>query len=364
MENLEDFFKVLKDKYNAGIDKDQYYKILGTGHFSLVFDVEGAAYKITTELNYKNQVALAQETNMLQQMGINVPYTYYIHQYNGHRKAFDDIKKVAEKYPYGMFVQEIEKNLNQIQYKSDIDVKNFCGIFQEKIAGDVPFAPTAYYIGEACMLSKEDVEDAMAGCELVDESVYYWVGKIQQDLNNKLDYFLNIPDEHYTKFLCDAFKIHQSQVHIDNVTKKNYIYNKDKGFYFIDIGALNYKDILLSERLYWPITCTIENVLNQVVYPVEYYSVEAKSKYLKLYAKLHRNLGNCFLQNLSNEETKENIQRYINKIKRSSDYYKMYKTFLSQTPRSISDAASREFKYVESIVKGNALASGKEHEIN
>lgn len=364
MDKLKTFLQTLSKKYKsrASQDSNDYYKVLGSGCFSIVFDIDGAAYKITTELNYDKQLQLIKEINMLYNLGVNVPFTYCIHSYNDRRLFFDEVKRSAHKNSYEKFVEELRYIISKWEDYDPLKNKSFCGIFQEKIEGDVPFNRTAFYIGEALMLNKDDVEDAMKDIHLVDPTTAEMVEKITCDLSEKLDYFLAIPDEHYVKFINDAFAIDTREIHIDNVTRKNYIYNKQKGFYFIDLGALNYKDIDLQEKLYWPMTCTTTNVLNQVVYPPQFYNLENKTKFIQLFNKLHNCIGKCYVQNVNDDRIIQDIRRYINKNRRSSDFYRLYKSFIYHIPKTQSDEYLKEYKYIESLVSGKALKSGEELE--
>ena len=364
MDKLETFLKQLSKKYNCRTsdNSNDYYKLLGTGCFSVVFDVDGAAYKITTELDYDKQVELANKINDLYIKGVNVPYTYCIHSYNDNRLFLDSVRISAEKNSYKDFVAGINNLIAEWKDKDHSRHKKFCGIYQEKIDGDIPFSKNAYYANEATLFAKKDVESVILGNDSSNLKLAIEVRKIQKDINDSLDYFLNIPNEHYVKFIKDAFTIHYDQIHIDNVTRKNFIYNKEKGFYFLDLGALNYQDIELIDRLYWPVTCTITNVLTRVYYPPHYFNEASKIKYLQLFTKLYDCLGECYLQNINNESITKDINRYVCKMRRASDFYRMYKLFANQVPAEISKELFDQVKYVESLVSGKALKSGEEYE--
>ena len=61
MDKLKTFLEQLKSKYSK-TGKDAF---IGSGSYAMVFDIDGAAYKITTESTYAKQFKLAEQNNFL-----------------------------------------------------------------------------------------------------------------------------------------------------------------------------------------------------------------------------------------------------------------------------------------------------------
>ena len=298
---------------------------------------------------------------MLHSLNINVPYTYCIHDYNDNLIFFDEIKRSAKAKRYMSFMQEVDSLIEFHQFKHQHSKKRFCGIFQEKIEGDVPFREVPQYIKDSLWIDKSQVAKALQNPRKASVDVVQTVNAVQTDISEKLDYFLNIPSNHYKKFISDAFKINNQQICIDNVTKENFIYNKDNGFYFLDLGALEYKNFSKEEKEFLPLFCTIDNVLEQVFYPVAYFSDEHKQKYAQLYIKLHKCLADVYIDNISDKKITKTIKKYCDMRNNYGGIY--YQTFFMDLPEDIKQACKKETNYIESLLQGNTLSSGKELDI-
>lgn len=360
MDKLKTFLKLLCKKYNnrTGQNLSDCYTVLGTGNYAIVFDMEGMAYKITAELNYKKQHKLAIDLNNLHNMGVNVPYTYCVHCYNDSKDFLKTVKDSAQKNNYDDFIADIQQILSNTQTKNIDNTSDFCGIIQQKIQGDAPFNSVPTHIVDALLLTQEQVEYVLNDATDTTSKARQYINKIQADLNQKLDYFLQIPTNHYAKFITDALVIYKNKISIDNVTRKNYIYNPNNGFYFLDLGAFQHIDFTPYKKPNITFSYTIENVLSQVAYPLYYFDETTKQKYIQLFAKMYEALSTAYLNNIQDEFITTQIKKYVNLTKQDG-YNKAYNSFVKTLPKQQISPYVSKVNYTKSIIKGNALTCGE-----
>ena len=100
MDKLKTFLQQLQTKF-AQTNQDAF---IGAGSYAMVFDIDDAAYKITTESTFAKQTKLANQNNFLHSLNVNVPYTYCIHAYNDNLMFFDQIKNSVRHKRYISFI--------------------------------------------------------------------------------------------------------------------------------------------------------------------------------------------------------------------------------------------------------------------
>ena len=113
---------------------------------------------------------------------------------------------------------------------------------------------------------------------------------------------MNLPEEQIYKFIMDANKIIQSGLFIDNCSKTNFIYNKDKGFYFIDLDGQDY-------GVRNPLQCTVGNFLDCICN--NYCNEKLIEKEFSVFFKLFEITKKVYLGNINDKQLHSGSRSFI-----------------------------------------------------
>lgn len=270
MEKIRAILKNIVNQYDRSLTDPTVkpYKIIGAGNYAVVFDYGNAVLKLSTEGECFEVINNAQIINYLAKLGVNAPETYLVEIVDVGTDA-DNILDVLYRT-----IEKDEQDFSTIRKIVDGKVVFSYGddfiycIFQEKVEGINIF--------------KQD-----------------W------SLEEYLEYYNSIPVEHYEKFILDAHKILKEDLIIDNINKSNFIYNKDKGFYFIDLGNLEgfYNDVF--NEVDSPYACTINNIIEDIPNFSRIYNKDLFRSALDLYYKLYNVLKSIYVSHAKDEKFKK-----------------------------------------------------------
>lgn len=259
--------------------------IVGLGTFSVIFNVDNLGYKITTEKYYNAIVNASQISNILHSKGVNVGRVYTVQTI-----VEEEGKPNTHTTLHRMHLTELFcKDDNQ---PDNDDINNYI----VNLLKDYPKQPTKTYTDKYLKPANLIVQDIVPGVPCFDESFdlynlfditnYESLEKYIKHLNKNIKFFSNIKTEHYVKFILDALEICNIGLLLDNVTRKNYLYDKSKGFYFIDLDGdihRNEKETKYDEVL----DCTISNVIAQITAPSFLYNRQMRKDAVALELKLY-----------------------------------------------------------------------------
>lgn len=272
MKELRKIFKKIIEQHNKSLTSpnEQDIKVIGKGYFGVVFDFGNAVFKVTREGNYEDISNSYYSINYLAEQGVNCPQNYRVQEYSINMEPARFIGKLHESINSvnsGGDPEQFYKDLANIEQHNKQDKQGkLIGIFQEKIKGISPFTHF-------------------------------------KNTSNYVDYLLQVPEEHLYKFILDANKLIQNNINIDNCNKSNFIYNKNNGFYFIDLAGQEY-------GVKCPFQCTVGNCLDSIS---EVYCINAEiaQKSLDVLFRLYEVIKKVYLGNLNDDYLKNKAKQFL-----------------------------------------------------
>ena len=309
MEKIKKILNNIVKQYDLScIDPSQKpYGIIGAGNFAVVFDFGNAVMKLSNEGVYEEIKNNAQIINYLKEQGVNTPETYLIEKVD---------------------IDTLSENILDVLYKTVQDDEQDCKTIRKIVEGEIIF-------------SKEKDTMFCIFQEKIDGiNIFKQVGS----LNEILELYNQIPQKHYEKFILDANNIIKQGIVIDNINMSNFLYNKEKGFYFIDLGNLGKFILQDINNVKTPYDCTIENVLD--VFP-NLYNVrnqEVAKNSLDLFAKMYDTLKSVYINNTNDEKFKEQTRREIISLQ---SYLNGYLSAIHYIPENLKSKYTKKFNNIE-----------------
>lgn len=272
MKNISNLIDKLVDGHKRGKDFD----VLGEGSYSIVWDFDGKAYKLSNELTYERAMQMKDKNNKLHKNGVNVPEISQIDPFDlSTNSLISNLKSLRGHYDEESYYKLLSDM--STEYKNDKGQYTYVGIEQQKIDGYSCFEK----LPSDWLITAEKI------CQRVKTLPQKVKDNLEIQLNNNLDYFLNISDEHYQKFFQDATNIINAGLSIDNQMKSNFIYTNN-GFYFIDLdGIQKGRAISGIDNIF---EATVDNVCGLVSTSASGYSPKIAEKQLELASKLIKNM--------------------------------------------------------------------------
>lgn len=305
MEKLRKVLQYIIQQHNQSkIDPNvKDIKLLGSGGFSVVFDFGEGVFKLTTEANLQHYKNSFDKINILAEQGVNCPKTYVVEEYN-----IDCNKKVfIDKLLLNVgFEKEFYGTLSRVSQMKEGDFDVLTGIFQEKIEGIT-------YLNHFGQMEE-----------------FY-------------DFIINVPEEQLYKFVLDANKLIKKGVKIDSLNSSNFLYNEDKGFYFIDLDGGAYSNTN-------PFDCTLGKIINRHRAinrsVIRKQNADEFKKSFNVYCKLYDISKKLYLGNLNDDYLKEKGREFL-----YGYFYNNYLFWLSSELSNIEDISDEDKKVIVKKIK-------------
>ena len=318
--NVKDFLQLVLDKMQKHDENpsEPYFKLQGMGNFSVVFSMYDFVYKISKEQNIQEAGISAGVINRLAEQGINVPYTYGI---TTSTENFDVVKKIKESVRDSEKIEKFRAALQEIVDTYDSrngDPTQVCSIMQERVFGERIFKNSRFlYQRLKCVEPKHIVNAIKLQDNLPQELEItdYIIKQTQAEIMEKAQEFYKIPGEHLEKFIYDGLILAKNKIMVDNINKSNFLYSKKSGFYFIDLDGLtseNASRFQVKNKASKPMDYTVENFHGQLYVHDSIYQGELAMQILKFGAKMSTALARVYYQNIEDPFIRQQIEQYVN----------------------------------------------------
>lgn len=301
--------------------------IIGEGTYSLVLDTSpGKVQKITSEYNSATVGQIKDKTNRLVHEGVNVPKIDSVDVFKVETGSviqnLKSILRYSESNKLTDILQEYAKGFTNNDGKYEIVCLN-----QDKVEGTNCFVTSNNTYINLVNKRIQNVRKLTSELRI----------RLETELNKNLDYFCSIPKEHYKKFLVDAKAVLKENLNIDNVLKTNFMYNSEKGFYFIDLGGLEDTFIKGESNLF---NFTINNVCEMVFANTPCLSPEIVKKQLDLCEKLKEAVDDV----IKDDYIKEQFEEYNSE---ENLFKQLINNSLQQAPEDMAE------KYYQKLTQKN-----------
>ena len=299
MENIAELFNKLSHQKEP-------YKLIGEGSYSLVFDV-GDVYKFTNEITVGKANETFVKVNRLNQKGVNVPRIYRIDNFKAEdSQVINNIKYMLHQGSNDAF-DKVSAFVNK--YNSNKGNCEYIGIYREKVEGKNLFDSKNYQFINLC--KKNNIKNHQVLGKLKDN--------LEAEENKVLNIFLNMDNNHYTKFVDDGLEILNSGMVIDDILGTNFLYGKN-GFVYIDLNGLENVSINGAKNVF---DFTINPICESVFSGISNMNAEIYEKQLKLSQKIVNSLQKCvkseqFILQFNEYMSKNNALKVL--VDSSADY--------------------------------------------
>lgn len=305
-------------------------KILGEGSFSVVWDISGDAYKLTSEMTYEQAANMRAKNNELYKRGVKVPLINDIDIFRANNDAtMINLKRYLTRYQgdklfetLADFAESFEQNAGKYE---------ILGIRQQKIVGKNCFSEIKtnnIQLADRVSITGKNLPAVI-------------LEKFEPQLKENLQFFNSIPTKHYQKFIEDGVDIMNHGLLIDNVFGTNFIYAKD-GFYYIDLDGLN------KPRAITPVTnifnATVENVCEKVSTLSRGYSEELAKQQLELYFKLWQAIETA----CENPEVKN---MFIEYNKKDNLFKRLYNGAINNVSAEVALKCNKKVQNIDNCAK-------------
>lgn len=309
---LKGFLKNIQKSYGFGKTSKSDFRIVGRGGFSVVLNFDKVVYKLSVEKTYDEIVASSGQLNELKKQGVLVPEIFAINHIEEDPRILEDLR-------YGLLCayssEDYRKAIEEVlkKYDSEYSFKSgFYGVLQEKIQGNPCFAKRTRSIERANEYSPDELFRMEKTDPLERMNVSKIIRSAQKETEENLDFFNKIPLKHYEKFIEDGLNIVGQGIIVDNISKTNFLYDPNKGFYFIDLDTLDtdyYDSFEMGDlRAVWDFT--FENVYRQICLKNHHMTKSIAEKTAQLGLKMSQALTNVYIKNSFNKKYAEAIQKY------------------------------------------------------
>lgn len=280
------FDKILKDNTVADV--------LGEGSFSVIFDVDNKAYKVTSEIDENEAKKIQTESNNLASKGVKVPYIFDVDVFDANAKdTVFNIKRLmknSEKSKHYALLKDYGITLNRREQHGSL-----VGISQQKIDGKTCFDFDKYKTIR--QTNKLKVKNNKTPPPLLPD--------LEAELHKNLMTFLPFETRVFTAFIRDGATILQNGVSVDNLLGSNFLVARD-GFYYIDIGATPTSEYIFEKNVF---NFTVENICRMVYSISTNLSPEIYQKQLELCDKLWESMK----ESCSSQFVKGQFDEYMQK---------------------------------------------------
>lgn len=284
MKNLKELFMHMVTRQNTRKE----CKLLGQGSYSMVWDIGGDAYKLTNELSYDGAIDMQARSNKLARAGVNVAKVYEVDKFvtttNSVIMNLKSFYNHNELRDYYRILKDFSKNFGENEGKYV-----YVGIKQQKIDGRQCFKEEYYR-------NIRVLNQSTAYGNTITRELY---SNVATELTHNLDFFGDIPADQYAKFISDGAKLMQEGLTIDNYLQTNFLYDPNKGFYYIDVAGL--QTLKPVENIF---DSTVENVCSMCYINLDDYDEDFAKKQLDLCIVLSEGIKEVL--------TDENIQKQFN----------------------------------------------------
>ena len=307
----------IKELFDNILDNQSFANVLGQGSYSIVWDIGGKAYKLTSEIEPNKAREIQKINNYLANLGVNVPYIFEVDVFDADAKEtvlnIKSMMKNADKKKMYDLLKKYSQNFEQ-----NGDKGNLVGIKQQKIDGKTCFDFDVYKVVRSTnnMHTKNNFTPPPILPQLEDE------------LSTNLKTFLGTKPNAISKFIADGATILENDISVDNLLGNNFILSNGE-FYYIDLGADQMADVICEKNLF---NFTVENICRTV------YSI-SNNLDQQLYQKqleLAQNICKAVEQNLDNDFIKNQFEEYMSKDN-------LYKKLVEHAYGNLSSDTKKDF---------------------
>ena len=299
------------------IDNQNFEKVLGEGSYSIVWDIGGKAYKLTSEIEPKQAKEIQKINNFLAESGVNVPYIFDVDVFDADpRQTVLNIKSMFKNSDKRKTYNLLKKYCDGIKESQQ---GRLVGIKQQKLDGITCFDFVRY----------ENIRRTNNITTKNNMTPPPFLEGLERELVQNLKLYLNAKPNAISKFIADGAIILKNNISVDNLLGNNFILSNGE-FFYIDLGAVDGINTICEKNLF---NFTVENICRTVYSKSNNLNLEIYKKQLELSKIIFESIE----QNLTDQFIKKQYDEYMSK----NNHYKM---LIEQAYNNVDQNEKKQYK--------------------